>query len=72
MVGVIPLMALAYSRWGKDIHDVKTLTGKRVKVKHLLPYFIIGFLFFAAFRSIGDVSLVARGKAFPGGIRSFL
>ena len=63
MVGIIPLMALLYTR-SEYSKGTGAPGNKRVKVKQLLPYFIIGFLIFASFRSIGDMSLNIQGKAF--------
>ena len=59
MVGVIPFMAYYYAQ--------KTVDGtpkRSPNIGKLLPVFIIGFLFMAVLRSIGDAGINARGIAF--------
>lgn len=57
MVAVLPLAALRHAR-------VPTGgTGKRVSARKILPLFVLGFLFVAALRSIGDAGLHGGANA---------
>jgi uncharacterized integral membrane protein (TIGR00698 family) len=61
MALVIPMMALYYSRRTADEErGVETQTS----IAKLFPLFIIGFLTFAAIRSIGDAGIKVGGSAF--------
>ncbi len=69
MIFVIPFMTVFYSRQADaaDTARVGKDEGMRVKkpvLKKLFPLFIAGFLLFAVFRSIGDITEVSSGKAF--------
>jgi uncharacterized integral membrane protein (TIGR00698 family) len=55
MVGVIPLMAIVYSRRVFDQNG--SHSHSRVKILGLFPIFIIGFLLLAMMRSIGDAGV---------------
>ena len=61
MALVIPLMALYYRR---QLGDSRDGVPSRASVGKLLPLFVLGFLVFAAMRSIGDVSLGSSGRAY--------
>jgi uncharacterized membrane protein YadS len=73
MAVVIPSMALLYARRtsaeqgaaqnagqnaGQNAH------GERARFTKLLPLFVVGFLLFATFRSVGDAGINAGGQAF--------
>jgi uncharacterized integral membrane protein (TIGR00698 family) len=61
MAFVIPGMALYYARRSGAAEDTP---GQRTRITKLLPLFVIGFLLFATFRSIGDAGINAGGAAF--------
>ena len=61
MAVVIPFMALYYARRSGT---AESGPSKRTRIVKLLPLFVIGFLLFATFRSIGDAGINAGGRAF--------
>jgi len=61
MVAVIPLMTLLHTRQRARNHEV---AEKRIRLMSLLPLFVIGFLLFAVFRSLGDAGVSSGGTAF--------
>jgi uncharacterized integral membrane protein (TIGR00698 family) len=61
MAIVIPLMAMLYAR---KTSTGQTVPGERTRFTKLLPLFVVGFLLFATFRSVGDVGINAGGQAF--------
>ena len=64
MVLVIPLTALYYNRRAARANAESASAGTKVQVTKLLPYFVLGFLFFALLRSVGDAGVQAGGRAF--------
>jgi uncharacterized integral membrane protein (TIGR00698 family) len=76
MALVIPAMALYYARRSGAAEGAP---GQRIRIAKLLPLFVIGFLAFATFRSIGDAGIGAGGRALGlwdaaawGGIHSWI
>ena len=61
MAIVIPYMSYYYANRVEEKEDFK---GDRVSFIQLFPVFILGFLFMAIFRSIGDAGMNSGGKAF--------
>jgi uncharacterized integral membrane protein (TIGR00698 family) len=61
MVAVIPLMALRYCRRKRS---GAAAGAKSYSIAAILPWFIVGFLVMAAFRSIGDLTVSSAGGAF--------
>ena len=62
MALVIPAMTLFYARQ-QGLSKNARKSGYR-KVLNLFPLFILGFIFFAAIRSLGDAGIQVTGKAF--------
>lgn len=62
MVAVIPLMALYHARNHRG-HD-RSISLRRMGIGRLFPVFVLGFLFFAIVRSVGDMTLNGTGAAF--------
>jgi uncharacterized integral membrane protein (TIGR00698 family) len=62
MVAVIPLMAFHYTRNQKAAEG--SIASKKINITRLLPVFVLGFLFCALLRSIGDMTLNTTGAAF--------
>jgi uncharacterized integral membrane protein (TIGR00698 family) len=60
MAAVIPFMAYYYARRAKD----GDFHGEKISFTKLFPVFIIGFIFMAALRSIGDAGINSGGQAF--------
>ncbi len=60
MAAVIPLMAYSHARQSTKSTPVQ---GGNPHIVNLLPRFVLGFLGLALFRSIGDASLQAGGRA---------
>ena len=56
MAIVIPYLAYRYYRQKKE-------TTKKLPLMQVFPLFIIGFIFFAAFRTLGDFTLAYQQKA---------
>ncbi len=50
MIGVIPLMALAYHR-----STPKSTPGSGLALREMVPFFVFGFLAMAALRTLGDM-----------------
>ncbi len=61
MVAVIPILALIYAR-NKEEHHENGAPSKGIW--QYFPKFILGFLAFALFRSLGDWFISARGESF--------
>ena len=69
MVLVIPLTALYTNRRAAGAESipaegVASGSGAGLQITKLLPYFVLGFLFFALLRSVGDAGVHAGGRAF--------
>jgi uncharacterized integral membrane protein (TIGR00698 family) len=60
MALVIPFMALYYARRSGAAEGGP---GKQTRITKLLPLFVVGFVLFATFRSIGDAGINAGGRA---------
>jgi uncharacterized integral membrane protein (TIGR00698 family) len=60
MAVVIPFMAFYYARQTGAREGVE---GKRIGFAKLLPLFVVGFVLFAALRSLGDAGVNAGGRA---------
>ena len=60
MALVIPVMAIYYSQKTKD----KDYDGKKTGFFKLFPMFVLGFLFMAVLRSVGDMGLAREQLAF--------
>jgi uncharacterized membrane protein YadS len=58
MAFVIPLVAIYYNR--RKVND----NAQETSIAKLMPLFIIGFLFMAAVRSVGDSGINSGGSAF--------
>jgi uncharacterized integral membrane protein (TIGR00698 family) len=61
MAVVIPFMAYSYAQKTRDNEEFK---GQKTSFAKLFPVFILGFLFVAVLRSIGDAGTTAGGNAF--------
>jgi uncharacterized integral membrane protein (TIGR00698 family) len=61
MAAVIPFMAFYYT---SRMADQGQSAGKKTGFAKLLPLFVIGFLFLAIVRSVGDAGISAGGRAF--------
>jgi len=61
MAIVIPLMTFVYAR---QMADKEGFKGKKISTARLFPLFILGFIFMAILRSIGDAGVQASGNAF--------
>jgi uncharacterized integral membrane protein (TIGR00698 family) len=61
MAIVIPLMTFVYAR---QMAGREGFEGKKVSAAKLFPLFILGFIFMAVLRSIGDAGVQAGGNAF--------
>jgi uncharacterized membrane protein YadS len=61
MVAVIPVLALFYTRK----NDASCHTGEKpAGLWHYFPKFVLGFLTFALFRSLGDLQISSAGGTF--------
>jgi uncharacterized integral membrane protein (TIGR00698 family) len=61
MAVVIPFMAYSYAQRARGSEEFK---GKKTSFAQLFPVFILGFLWMAVLRSIGDAGINAGGSAF--------
>ena len=64
MVGVIPLMAFVYQRRERTEGAAGTGPAGKIRLRKLLPVFVLGFLMLATLRSIGDLGIRADTRAF--------
>lgn len=58
LILVVPLMALRYARTSTSQDS-----GRKLNLRKLVPFFIVGFLALAAVRTLGDAGLAATGRA---------
>ncbi len=64
MVAVIPLMAFVYARKAAEEKGAGARSGKKISLRKMLPFFVLGFLLLALLRSIGDINVGAGARAF--------